>query len=76
MEGDWGEFDHFAFDVVAMVIGLVVGLIGVIVGEGEETGGAEILLVLGLVDLHLYYKELNEYINSLIKLTSKRRDIF
>ncbi len=67
MEGDRGEFDHLALDVVAVVVGLVVRLVLVIVREGYLASRAVVFLVQRLVDLHYI---IPTYTNSFIVLSS------
>ena len=38
-----------------MVVGFVVKLVCVIIGKALAAGGAEVFLILGVMDLHLYY---------------------
>lgn len=49
---DGGQLHHFALDVVAMEVGLVVLLVGLEVGEGLRASGALELVVIGGMHFH------------------------
>jgi hypothetical protein len=63
LEGDRGQLDHLALDVVAVVIGFVVCLVLIVIAEGHLAGGAVVLSIQRLVDLHYI---IPTYTNSLI----------